>query len=105
MKYFAIAGRIMAARIHAIQNCARVPPSQPIDRGPGSVAHGYLPAYEPLLPGQTGQVELPIQTPFDRSGLSVEQIAKGFAQKTYLSSQLEMPGGFPRSDLIAINTS
>jgi DNA replication and repair protein RecF len=40
----------------------------------------YQPAYEPL-PQPTGQYSLPILTPVDRTGLSVEQIQEGFCQR------------------------
>jgi DNA replication and repair protein RecF len=74
--------RIMAARIHAIQEIERIAARlhSQLTGDQEVLRMVYLPAYEPL-PARTGQFELPIQTPIDRSGLGVEQIAKGFAQK------------------------
>ena len=40
----------------------------------------YQPAYEPLSQ-PTGQYSLPITTPVDRTGLSIDQIREGFCQK------------------------
>jgi DNA replication and repair protein RecF len=40
----------------------------------------YQPAYDPL-PQPEGQYALPLSTQIDRSGIEVEQIRKGFAQK------------------------
>jgi DNA replication and repair protein RecF len=40
----------------------------------------YQPAYDPL-PQPEGQYTLPLSTPIDRTGIDVEQIRKGFAQK------------------------
>ncbi len=41
---------------------------------------GYQPAYDPL-PRPEGQIALPITTSLDRSGLSVDEISRGFREK------------------------
>jgi DNA replication and repair protein RecF len=74
--------RIMAARIEAIRELERIAARihSQLTGDQEVLRMVYLPAYEPL-PARPGQFELPIQTSIDRSGLGVEQIAKGFAQK------------------------
>jgi len=74
--------QLMVARIAAIRDLERV-----AARIHTRLTHSgevlrlvYQPAYEPL-PQPTGQYSLPLLTPIDRSGLSVEQIQEGFCQR------------------------
>jgi len=74
--------QLMVARIAAIRDLERV-----AGRIHARLTHSsevlrlvYQPAYEPL-PQPTGQYSLPILTPVDRTGLSVEQIQEGFCQR------------------------
>ncbi len=52
----------------------------------------YQPAYDPL-PQPTGQYALPLSTTIDRSGLSLEQIRQGFAQRLLAVRQEEIARG------------
>ncbi len=74
--------QLMVARIAAIRDLERA-----AGRIHARLTHSvevlrlvYQPAYEPL-PQPTGQYSLPLLTPIDRTGLSMEQIQEGFCQR------------------------
>ena len=74
--------QMMLARIAAIQDLERL-----ARRIHHRLTHGseilrlvYQPSYEPL-PQKPGQYALPLSTPLDRTGLTVNQIQTGFVQR------------------------
>lgn len=52
----------------------------------------YLPSYDPL-PRMEGQFALPIQTPLDRSNISLEQIRRGFIDRLVVLRNEEIARG------------
>ncbi len=75
----ATGGQLMYGRIQAIrelENLAARFHSQ-LTRGQEILRLDYQPAYEPL-PRQPNQYRLPLDTPLDRSSLSLEKIQRGF---------------------------
>ena len=77
----ATGGQLMYGRIQAIrelENLATRYHSQ-LTRGQEVLRLDYQPAYEPL-PRSTNQYMLPLDTPLDRSGLSLEKIQHGFME-------------------------
>ena len=81
--------QLVHARIRAVQELERlaVRSQSELTRGEEVLRLSYQPAYDPLTHpngkahGQAdGQFSLPLDTPLDRSGISLEQIRKGFGQ-------------------------
>jgi DNA replication and repair protein RecF len=60
---------LLAARIH-----------RELTDGQEILRLNYLPAYDPL-PRPEGQIALPLNTSLDRSGLSLEDVGRGFREK------------------------
>ncbi len=85
---------IIHARIHAIQNLGQLSASihQELTRGEEILRLSYLPSYEPL-PAPPGQIELPLEDPFDRSGLGIEEIEEGFREKLLQQQKEEISRG------------
>ncbi|MBN2145733.1 MAG: DNA replication/repair protein RecF, partial [Anaerolineales bacterium] len=73
--------QLIHARIHAIQEIERLAARlhSELTRGDEVLRLNYQPAYDPL-PKRNGQPALPIETSLDRSGISLEQIRKGFQE-------------------------
>ena len=69
-------------RIRTIQELERVAARnhRELTRGEAILRLSYQPAYDPM-PQVPGQFALPIEDPVDRSGLTVEGIRKGFAER------------------------
>lgn len=74
--------RLIHARIHTIQALESLAFGlhTELTRYKEVLRLDYQPAYEPL-PKRTGQYELPIHAPLDRSGLSLEKIQSGFHER------------------------
>ncbi len=74
--------RIMYARIQFLRELEHQAASihQELTRGEEVLRLAYQPAYEPL-PNPPGQIELPLQNPLDRSGLSLEEIEDGLRER------------------------
>jgi DNA replication and repair protein RecF len=85
---------IIHARIHAIRNLGQLSASihQELTRGEEILRLSYLPSYEPL-PSPPGQIELPLEDPFDRSGLGIEDIEEGFREKLLQQQKEEISRG------------
>ncbi len=85
---------IIHARIHAIRNLGQLSASihQELTRGEEILRLSYLPSYEPL-PAPPGQIELPLEDPFDRSGLGIEEIEEGFREKLLQQQKEEISRG------------
>lgn len=71
---------LIQARIRAIQELETFTARfhRELTRGQSVLRLLYLPAYDPI-PQPPGQYTLPIDSPVDRSGLTLEQIQQGFA--------------------------
>jgi DNA replication and repair protein RecF len=71
--------QIIYARIHAILELERLAARihSELTRGQEILRIDYQPAYDPL-PKRSRQYELPLNTPVDRSGVSLEKIHQGF---------------------------
>lgn len=74
--------QIILARINAVQELERLATRvhQRLTHNGEVLRLVYQPAYDPL-PQPIGQYSLPLSTPIDRSGLSLEQIRQGFSQR------------------------
>ena len=85
---------IIHARIHAIRNLGQLSAAihQELTRGEEILRLSYLPSYEPL-PAPPGQIELPLEDPFDRSGLGIEEIEGGFREKLLQQQKEEISRG------------
>ena len=85
---------IIHARIHAIRNLGQLSAAihQELTRGEEILRLSYLPSYEPL-PAPPGQIELPLEDPFDRSGLGIEEIEEGFREKLLQQQKEEISRG------------
>jgi DNA replication and repair protein RecF len=77
----ATGGQIMYGRIQAIRELENLAARyhSHLTRGQEVLRLDYQPAYEPL-PRSTNQYILPLDTPLDRSGLSLEKIQQGFVE-------------------------
>jgi DNA replication and repair protein RecF len=69
-------------RIHTIQELERFAARnhRELTRGEAILRLSYQPAYDPM-PQIPGQFALPIEDPVDRTGLTVEEIGKGFSER------------------------
>ncbi len=74
--------QLIYARIHAVQELERLAARthRELTRGAEVLRLDYQPAYDPM-PEQPGQYALPLDTPLDRSGLTVDAIRQGFDEK------------------------
>jgi DNA replication and repair protein RecF len=72
---------LIYGRIHTVKELERIAARnhQELTRGEAVLRLSYQPAYDPL-PQTPGQFALPIEDPVDRSGLSIEDIHRGFSQ-------------------------
>lgn len=86
--------QLIYARIHAIQELERLAARthRELTRGSEVLRLDYQPSYDPF-PVQPGQYALPLDTPVDRSGLTVEVIRHGFAEKLKKLRQEEIARG------------
>jgi DNA replication and repair protein RecF len=73
--------QLIYARIHAVQELERlaVRTHRELTRGAEVLRLNYQPSYDPF-PVQPGQYALPLDSPVDRSGLTLEGIQQGFAE-------------------------
>ena len=73
--------QLIHARIRAVQELERLAARthRELTHGSEVLRLSYQPAYDPL-PQSPGQFALPLDAPVDRSGISQEQIRKGFAE-------------------------
>lgn len=73
---------LIYGRIHTVQGLERIAARnhRELTRGEAILRLSYQPAYDPL-PQTPGQFSLPIEDPVDRSGLSIEEIQRGFSQR------------------------
>jgi DNA replication and repair protein RecF len=76
--------QLIHARIRAIQELERLAArvQSELTQGKEMLRLTYYPAYDPL-PRSPGQFELPLDTPADRSGYSLEQIESGFIESLW----------------------
>jgi DNA replication and repair protein RecF len=74
--------KLIFDRIHTVQDLERIAARnhRELTRGESILRLSYQPAYEPL-PQIPGQISLPMEDPVDRSGLTIEDIRKGFSQR------------------------
>jgi DNA replication and repair protein RecF len=72
---------LIQSRIQIVQEIERIAAliHHDLTRGTEILRLDYQPAYDPL-PKNEGQLSLPLDTPVDRSGFSMEEIAEGFRQ-------------------------
>ncbi|MES0359551.1 MAG: DNA replication and repair protein RecF [Anaerolineales bacterium] len=63
-----------------------------LTRGEAILRLSYQPAYDPL-PQIPGQFPLPIEDPVDRTGLTVEEIRKGFAERLWALRDADIARG------------
>ena len=77
-----LAARIMFARIQAIHEIERLAARvhRELTRGMEVLRLDYQPAYDPM-PAAPLQYALPLNTPLDRSGQSIEQLRRGFLER------------------------
>jgi DNA replication and repair protein RecF len=80
-KLTASGAQIIHGRIQAIQELERLAARlhQELTRGQEVLRLSYLPSYDPL-PQRQKQYALPLDTPLDRSGLSLEKIQQGYLE-------------------------
>ncbi|MCJ7718077.1 MAG: DNA replication/repair protein RecF [Anaerolineales bacterium] len=85
---------IIHSRIQAIRDLGQLSASihQELTRGEEILRLNYFPSYEPL-PSHPGQIELPLDNPLDRSGLSLEVIQVGFREKLLEQQKEEISRG------------
>lgn len=76
-----LGGRLIHARIHAVQELERLATRvhRDLTRGQEVLRLAYQPSYDPL-PRRPLQYALPLDAPLDRSGLSLEKIQQGFLE-------------------------
>ncbi len=74
--------QLILARIRAVQELERLAARihHRLTRSSEVLRLVYQPSFDPL-PRPAGQFALPIETPIDRSGLTLEQIRRGFCQR------------------------
>jgi DNA replication and repair protein RecF len=74
--------QILYARIQVVQEMERMAARvlRELTRGEEVLRFRYQPAYDPL-PHAPGQFELPLDSPVDRSGYTVDQIRQGFIER------------------------
>ncbi len=73
---------LIYGRIHTVKDLERIAARNHRDltKGDAVLRLSYQPAYDPL-PQTPGQFALPIEDPIDRSGLTIEEIQRGFSQR------------------------
>lgn len=73
---------LIYGRIHTVQELERIAARnhRELTRGKSILRLSYQPAYDPI-PEVPGQFLLPLEDPIDRSGLTVDDIQQGYAQR------------------------
>ncbi len=86
--------KLIFARIHAIQELERLAARyhHELTRGQEILRLNYQPSYDPL-PQPQQQYELPLNTPVDRSGISLEKIQHGFISALHAARAEEIARG------------
>ena len=78
-----LGARIMYARIRAIQELDRLSSRAhtQLTRGQETLRLAYQPSYEPLPPAKSGQYQLLLDAPADRTGIALERIQQGYQER------------------------
>ncbi len=81
-------------RIQTVQQFERIATSnhRELTRGASILRLSYQPAYDPL-PEIPGQFSLPLEDPVDRSGLTMEAIQQGFAERLVVQRSVDIARG------------
>lgn len=90
----AAGAKLIYARIHAVQELEHLAARyhHELTRGQEILRLNYQPSYDPL-PQPQQQYELPLNTPVDRSGLSLEKIQHGFIAALHAARAEEIARG------------